>query len=115
MTLVVGGLWLFNQGWGDVTMSTSGFILLCAGSTLVNVRAPRKKMVRHVYSIRSCTACGARELHDFKEGDHVFKQIGPCGKCDTGSLLIEQIFSVQAPRDGRVKMAPAGAVPAPGG
>ncbi len=105
MVVVVTGLYLVNQGWGDVTLSSAGFVMLCLGSALINLRVPRKKKIRQVFSLYRCNAtdCGIKELHEFKDGDFVYKEIGPCFKCD-GLMYIEQIFSVKTREEERIRM-----------
>nr|MDO8110804.1 hypothetical protein [Candidatus Sigynarchaeota archaeon] len=108
MAVVVTGLYLINLNTGDTTSWAAGFMMLCVGSTLINYRAPSKKKIKQVYSIYKCSvaSCGIKELHEFKEGDYVYKTIGPCFKC-SGSLYIDQIFAVLTKAEGQIKMARA--------
>ncbi len=80
-------------------------MLLCIGSTLINLPRRKAKKIKQVYSIYKCSvaSCGIKELHEFKEGDYVYKTIGPCYKC-AGSLFIDQIFAVQVKADSIAKM-----------
>jgi hypothetical protein len=104
MVIIVAGLYLLNNSWGDTALMTGGFVLMCVGSTLMNFHPPKKKKIKTVYSIYKCS-CGVKELHEFKEGDYVFKTIGPCFKAAcSGSLYIDQIFAVQARPEGSARM-----------
>ncbi|MHA1681665.1 MAG: hypothetical protein ACTSUE_11705 [Promethearchaeota archaeon] len=97
MVFVVAGMLLMNQGFQDPSVYAVGFILICTGSCLMNLPSRKKRKVKHVYSIYKCNAsgCGIKELHEFKDGDYVFKRIGPCWKCEAGVMEISQIFSVE--------------------
>lgn len=105
MVIVIIGLFLINLFWGNLEYSAAGFMLLCIGSALINWRPPKKKKVKQVYSIYKCSepACGIKELHEFKEGDYVYKTIGPCFKCG-GILYIDQIFATLTKVEGQIKV-----------
>ncbi len=105
MVIIIAGLYMLNNGWGNTALMTGGFILMCTGSTLMNWHPQKKKKIKTVYSIYKCSvaACGVKELHEFKEGDYVFKTIGPCFKC-SGSLYIDQIFAVQSKPETSARM-----------
>ncbi|MEX2682772.1 MAG: hypothetical protein Q6373_014370 [Candidatus Sigynarchaeota archaeon] len=107
MVIIVAGLYMLNQGWGDSALMTAGFMLTCIGTTLMNLHPPKRKKIKTVYSIYKCSiaACGVKELHEFKEGDYVYKTIGPCFKCSGGSLYIDQIFAVQSLPEKSARMA----------
>ena len=104
--VIVLGLYFLNQGLGNTGAFALGFILLCVGSTLINLPRRKRKKVKQVFSIFKCSVpdCGVKELHEFKEGDYVFKQVGPCFKCDEGFLYIDQIFAVFSKPSDRVRI-----------
>ncbi|MBN2152605.1 MAG: hypothetical protein JW839_14220 [Candidatus Lokiarchaeota archaeon] len=106
MVIIIAALYMLNQGWGNGALMTGGIMLMCIGTTLMNLRMPKRKKIKTVYSIYKCSvaACGVKELHEFKEGDYVFKTIGPCFKC-SGSLYIDQIFAVQSLPEKSARMA----------
>ena len=70
--------------------------MICFMSILMNYKPKKPKKVKQVYSIYKCNndACSIKELHDFKDGDYVYKKLGPCWKCD-GWMSISQIFAVE--------------------
>jgi hypothetical protein len=105
MIIVVVGLYIVNSFWGNFAISVAGFMLLCVGSALINWRPPKKKKVKQVYSIYRCSdpACAMKELHEFKEGDFVYKTVGPCIKCN-GELYIDQIFATFTKVEGQIKV-----------
>ncbi|HME51543.1 MAG TPA: hypothetical protein VKM55_04955 [Candidatus Lokiarchaeia archaeon] len=105
MIIVVVGLLIVNSNWGNLVVSGAGFMLLCIGSALINWRPPKKKKVKQVYSIYKCSeaACAIKELHEFKEGDYVYKTVGPCFKCN-GELYIDQIFATLTKVEGQIKV-----------
>jgi hypothetical protein len=104
--VIVLGLILLNEGVGNTGLFALGFILLCAGSTLINLPRRKRKKIKQVFSIFKCAApnCGVKELHEFKEGDYVFKKIGPCFNCDEGFLYIDQIFAVLSNPSDRIRI-----------
>ncbi len=106
MVIIIAALYMVNSGWGNTAMMTGGFMLMCIGTTIMNFRPPKRKKIKTVYSIYKCSvaACGVKELHEFREGDYVFKTIGPCFKC-SGSLYIDQIFAVQSLPEKSARMA----------
>ena len=108
MIIVVIGLFVVNNFWGNLVLSGAGFMLLCIGSALINWHPPKKKKVKQVYSIYKCSdpECALKELHEFKEGDYVYKTVGPCFKCN-GALYIDQIFATLTRVEGQIKVTQA--------
>ena len=45
----------------------------------------------HVYTIEECQKCKQKTKRDFKAGDYVMADAGPCEKCQ-GQKLIVQIY-----------------------
>lgn len=107
MGFVVTGMLIVNYFWQDPYLNMLGFMLVCVGSCLAGYKGKKRKKVKHVYSLFKCTssACGIKELREFKEGDYVFKRGGPCWKCDDGTMEIAQIFSVELEDKDKIKIS----------
>ncbi|MHA1370677.1 MAG: hypothetical protein ACTSWN_03385 [Promethearchaeota archaeon] len=109
ITISVGvlGIFLVNRFWTNTFGLTSGFFLLCLASTLLSQREKPKEKVKHTYSLYQCNndACGIKELHNFKDGDFVFKKIGPCWKCKSGWMFIHQIFAIEIKAKDRIRLS----------
>lgn len=107
MVIVVSGLLLMNMNYGEAWSMSVGFLLLCIGTFLINYKGKKKKKVKQVYTIYKCAvkSCGVKALHDYKEGDYVYKRIGPCFKCDEGTMYIDKIFAVFKREEDKLKVS----------
>lgn len=106
--LLLGGgfvLIQFSQS-GDTTNTTYlilGITLLCMASSVMVPVPQKKKEVRHTISILKCKKCGYERVHDYAEGDFVFKEtIMPCDKCD-GNFQISKVYSLKLKSKGKKK------------
>ncbi|MHA1793028.1 MAG: hypothetical protein ACTSVI_10320 [Promethearchaeota archaeon] len=115
MILFILGMFLINQFWGNISYFVLGFMLLCLASYLLGYKSPKKKKIKHVYSLYQCMnpSCNIRELHEFKEGDYIFKRLGSCWKCDSGELVIIQIFAVETESKHGIKVSEPTKAPDP--
>jgi len=58
---------------------------------------PRKgkiQLTAKTVSVLRCNQCGASMVRDFAKGDYIFKEEGRCGRCNSGTWIIEEIFEV---------------------
>ena len=92
--IVVIGMFLMNLNLSNPFALYGGITLICISSIMINYKPRKPKKVKHVYSIYKCNDCNIKELHEFKDGDYVYKKLGPCWKCD-GWMSISQIFAVE--------------------
>lgn len=72
-----------------------GFIGL-ASSTYMLMQTRRRAMsvsleIPAVRTTITCQKCGFKNVREFERGDYVFKQAGPCPKCNN-TLLISAIY-----------------------
>ncbi|MFX0101797.1 MAG: hypothetical protein ACFFCS_19690 [Candidatus Hodarchaeota archaeon] len=102
--IAIFAMYLMNYNWGNTIAIYGGITLICMASILMNYKPPKPKKVKQVYSIYKCNACNIKELHDFKDGDYVYKKLGPCWKCD-GWMSISQIFAVEVKEKERKRIS----------
>jgi hypothetical protein len=50
-----------------------------------------KIVVPPVRTTVECKKCGLKDLRDFQRGDYIFKEIGPCQKCND-TMMITAIY-----------------------
>jgi hypothetical protein len=50
-----------------------------------------KIVVPPVRTTVECKKCGFKDLRDFQRGDYIFKEIGPCQKCND-TMMITAIY-----------------------
>lgn len=72
-----------------------GFVGL-ASSTFMLMQTRRRVMrlsleIPPVMTTITCQKCGFKNVREFERGDYVFKQAGPCPKCNN-TLLISAIY-----------------------
>jgi hypothetical protein len=81
---------------------TSAYILLALGilgialSAYVVVEARRRLLklkvaVSPVMTTLECRKCGVKNVREFQRGDYIFKETGPCQKCND-KMLITAIY-----------------------
>lgn len=87
----------------NTTYFMLGIVLMCMASTVM-VPVPRKKKeIRHTVSILECEKCGSKRVHDYTDGDFVYKSTGiPCINCD-GQYKILRVFSLKLKTKGKSK------------
>lgn len=71
-----------------------GFMLICFGSTLLQIQKPPPEPIRQTLSILICALCGLTKVRNFTSGDFVYKKVEKCNKCED-SMQITKIYSVK--------------------
>lgn len=105
--LFVGSIFLIQYSQRGESINTTYFILgimlMCIASSVMVPNPKKKKEVLHTVSILKCEKCGVERVHDYKDGDYVYKDTGiPCEKCD-GSYKILCVYSLKLKSKGRTK------------
>jgi hypothetical protein len=57
------------------------------------IRSPKKLEFLEVRRLIVCDQCGVETEGPFESGDHVFRDIGPCPRCD-GRLYVKAIYGI---------------------
>jgi thiol:disulfide interchange protein len=85
-----------QQGGGINTLYLMfGILLMCMASSVMMPNRKKKKDLRHTISVLQCEKCGTKRVHDYKEGDFVYKQTNiPCEQCHTNYKIIE-VYSLK--------------------
>ncbi|MFX1564605.1 MAG: hypothetical protein ACFFCH_01290 [Promethearchaeota archaeon] len=93
---VVFFLWGFTQLppfnlilWGLGLIFLVIFLLLIYRRT----RAPTKLEFAEVRRLIACDKCGVETEGPLEAGDHIFREVGPCPRCE-GHLYIKAIYSI---------------------
>ena len=72
-----------------------GFMLICLGSTLMQVQKQQGEPIRQTLSILICKICGLTKVRNYENGDYVFGMSSDtCSKCND-AMKISQIYSVR--------------------
>ena len=71
-----------------------GFMLICFGSTLLQIQKPPPEPLRQTLSILTCTLCGLTKVRNFATGDFVYRKVDKCNKCED-TMQITKIYSVK--------------------
>ena len=95
MGFIAIGLLFMYIGGPDPTMNlTIGFVFICLGATIIQMKKSPKDPVRQTLTILKCKSCGAIKVRNYESGDFIFKSAGICDKCNE-SMEINQIYSVK--------------------
>ena len=94
--LVILGVFFIYFGLTPDIMSNYfiGFMLICFGTTLLQIQKQPPEPIRQTLSILSCTLCGLTKVRNFQNGDFVYKKLDNCGKCNE-QMEISKIYSVK--------------------
>ncbi|MFW9830356.1 MAG: hypothetical protein ACFFD8_01070 [Candidatus Thorarchaeota archaeon] len=77
--------------WGISIAILAIFVFLVYRST----RSPAKLEFAEVRRLIVCDQCKVESEGPYESGDHVFREIGPCPRCD-GKLIIKAIYSIDS-------------------
>ncbi len=92
--LILAGAMMIYFGSGDMmTNWIIGFMLICFGSTLMQIQKEQPDPIRQTLTILSCV-CGLTKVRNYERGDYVFNKVGSCDKCNE-TMEIKQIYSVK--------------------
>ncbi|MFX1237783.1 MAG: hypothetical protein ACFFAS_03340 [Promethearchaeota archaeon] len=71
-----------------------GFIVICLGTSIIQMPSEPPEPVRQTLTILICERCSAKKVRDYKDGDFVYKKMDECNKCGV-AMSIKQIYSVK--------------------
>jgi len=63
---------------GLIAMTLSAYVLLQSRRRVTSMKMENPSMMTTV----ECKKCGIKNQREFQRGDYVFKDLGPCQKCD---------------------------------
>lgn len=91
----LGALFIYLGIFPDQTTNFMiGFMLICFGSTIIQIPKQEAEPIRQTLSILACNLCGLMKVRNFEGGDYVFKETEKCTKCNQ-PMIIKQIYSVR--------------------
>ena len=95
LLIVIGVLLMYvNIGLDQLTSWSIGFMLICFGATLIQMKKAPQEPIRQTLTILICNLCELTKVGNYEKGDFVFKRKERCGKCE-GFMEIKQIYSVR--------------------
>ena len=103
--ILLGALFIYFGIFPDQTTNFMiGFMLICFGSTIIQIPKQEVEPIRQTLSILTCNLCGLMKVRNFEVGDFVFKETENCSKCNK-AMVIKQIYSVRLkkPTEQKVK------------
>jgi hypothetical protein len=72
---------------GLIAMTMSAYVLLQSRRRVTSVKIENPAMMTTI----ECRKCGTKNVREYQRGDYVFKDLGPCQKCDD-KMLITAIY-----------------------
>ncbi len=72
-----------------------GFLIIFLVLVYRSIRAPTKLEFVEVRRLIACDKCGVETEGPYEDGDHVFRDVGLCPRCD-GKLYIKAIYSIDS-------------------
>jgi hypothetical protein len=75
--------------WGMAVLCLAIFIYMIYRQ----VRPPKKIEFLEIRRLIACDKCGVETEGPFEPGDHIFRDIGPCPRCD-GRLYIKAVYGI---------------------
>ena len=96
--LIVLGAMVIYLGGGEDPMANwmLGFLLICSGTTLMQIQKNPGEPIRQTLTILICSMCGITKVRNFEKGDFIFNKSvsDKCTKCQD-IMEIKQIYSVK--------------------
>jgi len=102
--IIVGALFIYLGGAGQINNFFIGFTLICIGSTLIQVKKKEEEPTRQTLSILKCEKCELTKVRNYESGDFVFKIVDSCENCND-TMKISQIYSVKLKKSVAKKQA----------
>jgi len=102
--IIVGALFIYLGGTGQINNFFIGFTLICIGSTLIQVKKKEEEPTRQTLSILKCEKCELTKVRNYESGDFVFKIVDSCENCND-TMKISQIYSVKLKKSVAKKQA----------
>ena len=72
-----------------------GFLAIFVILVYRGTRSPAKLEFAEVRRLIACDKCDVETEGPLESGDHIFREIGPCPRCD-GTLYIKAIYSIDS-------------------
>ncbi|MFX1312566.1 MAG: hypothetical protein ACFFHD_08145, partial [Promethearchaeota archaeon] len=73
--IILGALFIYlNLGGEQLSSWSIGLILVCFGSTLIQVQKSPPEPIRQTLTILICNLCGITKVRNYEKGDFVFKK-----------------------------------------
>ena len=93
--IILGAIFIYFGIFPDqMTNFMIGFMLICFGSTIIQIPKQESEPIRQTLTILACNLCSITKVRNFETGDFVFKVKDQCNKCN-GSMEIKQIYNVR--------------------
>ncbi len=102
--LIFSGALFMYLGFGpdQWTNFFIGFMLICFGTTLMQVQKQAPEPLRQTLTILACALCGITKVRNFETGDFVFSRIDKCNKCNN-LMEVKNIYSVRLKKQTELK------------
>lgn len=98
IALILAGAFIIYFGGAENQFNNwiLGFMLICIGSTLMQVQKQSGEPFRQTLTILACRLCGQTKVRNYEEGDYVFSlsKEDKCSKCSK-LMEIKQVYSVK--------------------
>ena len=97
--IILAGAFFMYLGFGSDQWVNFiiGLMLICFGTTLMQIQKSSPEPLRQTLTILMCGLCGLTKVRNFQTGDFVFEKKDRCTKCDD-LMEIKQIYSVKLKR-----------------
>jgi hypothetical protein len=104
--IILGAIFVYvGFALDQIAIIFAGFVTICIGATLIQIRKPEREPVRQTLTILKCESCGITKVRHFEEGDYIFEKKDPCDKCND-VLEVKQIYSIKF-KDPKTKLIPS--------
>ena len=95
LMVILGAMFIYIGIFPDqMTNFMIGFVLICFGTTIIQLPSQPSEPIRQTLTILTCALCGITKVRNYEQGDFVFKKTEPCGQCND-SMQVKQIYSVK--------------------
>ena len=71
-----------------------GFVLMCIGTTIMQIQKSPPEPIKQTLTILACGLCGLTKVRNYEQGDFVFQKKENCEKCSV-AMQIKQIYSIK--------------------
>ncbi|KKM96997.1 hypothetical protein LCGC14_1172510 [marine sediment metagenome] len=93
--IILGAIFIYGGIIPDQVSSwTIGFMLICIGATLMQMKKTPAEPIKQTLTILICNLCGLTKVRNYEKGDFVFKKVSKCDKCHE-LMEIKQVYSVK--------------------
>ncbi|MFX1377391.1 MAG: hypothetical protein ACFFA0_16450 [Promethearchaeota archaeon] len=93
--IILGAVFIYTGILPDEVSSFSmGFMLICLGSSLIQMQKSPTEPIRQTLTILICSLCGITKVRNYEKGDYVFRKIDKCNECHD-TMEVKHIYSVR--------------------